>query len=184
MSAQLAETKQGMETSLEFFKKELRSLRSGRANPSILDDVRVEVYGTKMRLKELATIAVAEARQLVITPFDPQTAGAIAKSIDAANLGLRAVVDGTLVRINIPPLTEEMRKEIVKQAKKRGEDAKVAIREARRKGNEAVKKLKSGGELTEDDFKRFEKEIQQWTDKFCKEIDGLLTTKEKEIMSV
>lgn len=179
-----SETKKDMENALEHYRKELRNLRSGRANPGLLDSVSVEAYGTSMRLKELANVTVSEARQLLVTPFDPQMASAIGKGIEKANLGIQPIVDGNAVRVPVPPLTEEMRKEIVKQAKQKAEEAKVGVREVRRKSNDSVKKLKSGGEIAEDEQKKLEKVIQDLTDKFCKEVDDLLKEKEKDILEV
>lgn len=178
------ETKAKMEASLEHFKGELKKLRTGRANPAMLDGVMVEVYGTQMRLKELANISSPEPRQILISPFDPQTAPAIRKGIESANLNLQPILEGQLVRINVPPMDENMRKEIAKQGKKKAEDAKVAIREIRRKGNEQAKKNKADGLSTEDEMKKDEKNIQELTDKYCKEIDDLFTKKEKEIMTI
>ncbi len=169
---------------IEHFKQELKSLRTGRANPSVLDHVVVEVYGSQMRLKELANVTAPEARMLLVTPFDPQTAGPISKGIEKANLNLQPVLDGHVVRIPIPPMDESTRKEMVKQGKKRGEESKVAIREVRRKQNELVRKEKADGIITEDLMKKFEKMIQDFTDQFCKEIDSLMQAKEKEIMTV
>jgi len=176
--------KQGMAQAIEHFKKELAHLRTGRANPGMLDSVPIEVYGSQMRIKELANVSTPEPRQLLITPFDPQTAGPIAKSIEKANLGVQPLVEGNVIRMNIPPLDESMRKDIVKQGKEKAEKAKVAIREIRRKGNETVRKEKADGDITEDQMKRGEKQIQELTDKHCKEIDDLFGVKEKEIMTV
>ncbi len=178
------EIKSKMQESIEHFKKDLSHLRSGRANPGMLDSVQVEVYGTQMRMKEVATVSTPEPRQLLITPFDPQTAGPIAKGIEKANLNLQPMLEGHLIRINIPPMDESMRKDIVKQGKKKAEEAKVAIREHRRKGNDAVRKQKADGEVTEDEVKKAEKNIQEHTDAFCKQVDELFSMKEKEILTV
>jgi ribosome recycling factor len=179
-----AETKSKMTEAVEHLKKELNQIRSGRANPSMLDSVQVEVYGSQMRLKELATITAPESRQILITPFDPQTTGPISKGIEKANLNLQPMLEGHLIRINIAPMDEAMRKDIVKQTKKKAEDAKVAVREVRRKSNDLLKKGKGNSEITEDQMKKAEKKIQELTDKFCKEVDELFTLKEKEIMTV
>lgn len=179
-----AETKSKMTEAVEHLKKELSQLRSGRANPSMLDTVQVEVYGSQMRLKELATVTTPEPRQILITPFDPQTAGPISKGIEKANLNLQPMLEGHLIRINIPPMDEAMRKDIVKQAKKKTEDAKVAVREVRRKSNDLLKKQKGDSEITEDEMKKGEKKVQELTDEYCKEVDELFTVKEKEIMTV
>ncbi len=173
-----------MQAGVDHFKQDLKGLRSNRANPAILENVMVEVYGEHMRIKELASISVPEARQLMITAFDPQTTGAISKGIEKANLNLQPIAEGQVIRIMIPPMDENMRKEIVKQAKKKAEDSKISIREIRRKGNEQVRKQKADGEIAEDVMKKAEKAIQDYTDQFCKEIDNLFAAKEKEIMTV
>lgn len=178
------DVKNGMQGTLEHLKEELKGLRTSRANPAILDNVQIEVYETQMRLRDLANITVPEARQLLITPFDLANVGAIAKSIESANLNLQPNVDGNVIRINIPPMDETIRKEIVKQCKKKGEEAKISIREVRRKNNEIVRKLKADGEMPEDQMKKNEKMIQDMTDKFCKDIDQICTEKEKEILSI
>ncbi len=182
MSSQEAKTK--MQAAVDHFKSELKNLRSNRANPGILDAVLVEVYGSTMRIKELANITTPESRQLLISPFDPKSASAIAKGIEKANLNLQPIVEGHVIRINIPPMDESMRKQIVKQGKQKAEDTKIVIREVRRKNNEAVRKQKADGLLTEDAMKKEEKTIQELTDKFCKEVDDLFAAKEKEIMTV
>ena len=178
------DTKAKMKEAIEHFKKELQNLRTGRANPSMFDSIPIEVYGSQMRMKELASVSAPEPRQLLISPFDPQTAGAIAKSIEKANLGVNPMVDGGMIRVNIPPLDESMRKNIVKQGKEKAESAKVGIREVRRKGNDTIRKQKADGDITEDVMKKGEKDIQELTDEFCKEIDTLFASKEKEIMTV
>jgi len=178
------EVKSKMNASLEHFKVELKNLRTNRANPGMVEGVAVEVYGATMKLKELASITTPESRQILITPFDPQTAGAIAKSIEKANLNLQAVLEGGAVRINVPPMDHSMRQEIVKQGKKKAEDAKIVIREIRRKSNDTIKKQKTDGTITEDVMKKLEKAIQEHTDKFCKQIDDLFAAKEKEVMAV
>jgi len=178
------QTKSKMQAALDHFKTELKNLRTNRANPSMFEGVSVEVYGTHMRIKELASISAPESRQILITPFDPQTASAISKGIEKANLNLQPILEGHIVRINVPPMDEAVRKEIVKQGKKKAEDAKIVIREIRRKNNELIRKMKADGDMTEDVMKKDEKIIQELTDKFCKEIDDLFAMKEKEIMTV
>ncbi len=173
-----------MQAAVDHFKGELKGLRTNRANPAMLDGVVVEVYGAQMRLKELANITVPESRQILVSPFDPQTAGAIAKGIERANLNLQPIVEGHSVRINVPPMDEAMRKQICKQGKQKAEDAKIVVRDIRRKNNELVRKQKADSIITEDVMKKDEKMIQEFTDKFCKEIDDLYSTKEKEIMTV
>ncbi len=178
------QTKSKMQAAVDHFKGELKGLRTNRANPAMLDGVVVEVYGAQMRLKELANITVPESRQILVSPFDPQTAGAIAKGIERANLNLQPIVEGHSVRINVPPMDEAMRKQICKQGKQKAEDAKIVVRDIRRKNNELVRKQKADSIITEDVMKKDEKMIQEFTDKFCKEIDDLYSTKEKEIMTV
>ncbi|MBS0629634.1 MAG: ribosome recycling factor [Verrucomicrobia bacterium] len=178
------DTKYKMKEAVEHFKKELSMLRTGRANPAMFDTVPIEVYGTTMRLRELANITTPEPRQIAIHPFDPQTVGPIAKSIEKANLNVNPITEGTFIRINIPPLDENMRKEIVKQGKKKAEDSKIVVREIRRKGNDHVRKQKAEGIIAEDELKKAEKTIQDLTDEHCKIIDDLFATKEKEIMTV
>lgn len=184
MSSITEQTKTKMQAALEHFKTELKSLRSNRANPAMLDGVIVEAYGSHMRIKELANVTVPEPRQLLISPFDPQTSAAIAKGIEKANLNLQPVVEGQVIRINVPPMDESMRKQIAKQGKEKAEGAKIVIRDIRRKNNELVRKQKADGVTTEDVMKKEEKGIQDLTDKFCKEIDDLFAAKEKEIMTV
>ncbi len=178
------ETKSKMQATLDHYKIELKNLRTNRANPGMVEGVMVEVYGAHMRVKELANITTPEARQILITPFDPQTASPIAKGIEKANLNLQPVQDGSIIRITVSPMDESTRREIVKQGKKKAEDAKITIREIRRKNNDLIKKQKSEGVLAEDIMKKTEKAIQELTDQFCKQVDDLFTAKEKEIMAV
>ncbi len=178
------ETKAAMQAAIEHFKQDLKTLRTGRANPAILDHVRVDVYHTPMPLKSLANITVPESRQIVITPFDRQNCNAIAKAIDGANLNVQTQVDHNVVRVLVPPMDESIRKEMVKECKKRTENTKIVLREIRRKYNEQVKKEKSSGDLSEDGVKRLEKKIQELTDQFCKESDTICTSKEKEIIEI
>jgi len=180
----LDQTKTKMTTAIEHFKNELKNIRTGRANPGMVEHVLVEVYGTPMRLKDVASISAPEARQLVISPFDPQNAAVISKAIEKANLGITPMVDGHQVRIKIPPMTEEMRKKMAKICHDEKEKAKVSIRNIRREANETVRQQKANGELAEDLMKKFEKGIQELTDKFCKEADDLSEKKEKEIVTI
>src|SRR5580704_12002550 len=155
------QTKVKMHATVEHFKTELKNLRSNRANPAMFDGVTVEVYGTHMRIKELANVTVPEQRQILITPFDPQTTSAIAKGIEKANLNLQPRVEGHVIRINVPPMDEAMRKQIAKQGKQKAEDAKIVIRDIRRKNNDLVRKQKADGLMTEDVMKKEEKGIQE-----------------------
>ncbi|MBS0621500.1 MAG: ribosome recycling factor [Verrucomicrobia bacterium] len=178
------EAKKEMATTLDHLKEDLKNLRTGRANPGLVSGVTVEVYGTSMRLTDMANITAPEAQQILITPYDAQSAGAIAKAIDASNLGLRASAEGSIVRVRVPTMDEAMRKEMTKQCRRKAEDSKISIRNSRRKYNDRGREMKAAGDLPEDQLHRLEKEIQTLTDDFCKEIDTLCTAKEKEIMAV
>ncbi|MDE3045355.1 MAG: ribosome recycling factor [Verrucomicrobiota bacterium] len=184
MSSVENQVKAAMQATFDHLKQELKALRSGRANPAVLDKVMVEAYGARAPIKSLGTITVPEARQIVVTPFDPSTANAIAKGIEAANLGIHPMVDGRVIRINIPPMDESIRKQIAKQCKELGEKAKISMREVRRKYNELVRKQKTDGEIPEDIMKKLEKTIQELTDRYCKDIDTTCAEKEKEILTV
>lgn len=174
----LEQTKAKMLAALEHFKNELKNIRTGRANPGMVEHVKLEVYGAQMQLKDVASITVPEARQLLITPFNAPAA-AIGKAIEKANLGFIPIVDGNAVRIKIPPMTEEIRKKMVKICHEEREKAKVTIRNIRRDA-----KQKAGSDIPEDQLKKLEKNIQDLTDKFCKEIDELSEKKEKEISTI
>lgn len=178
------ECKQNMEKALEHYKDELKSMRTNRPSPSMLDSITVEVYGTEMKMRDVATVAVSDGNQLVVSPFDPSAANSIAKSIEKANLNLMPAVDGNVIRVPIPPMSEERRKEIAKDAREKGEKTKVTIRDVRRKSNDLVKKQKADGEITEDEQKKNEKLIQELTDKYCKQVDELFAAKEKDILEV
>lgn len=180
----LKETEKKMTGVLEHLKQELRSLRTGRANPASVEHVLVDVYGSKMRLSDIATVSAPEPRQLLIMPFDANNVHAILKGIEAANLNLQPSVDGNVVRVRVPEMNEAARKEIAKQVHKKNEDAKVSIRNARRDSNELVKKQKASREISEDEMKSWEKKIQDLTDKNCKLADEMASAKEKEILTV
>jgi len=178
------QTKAKMITALEHLKQELQSIRTGRANTGMLDGVTVEVYGSSMRLKDIASVTAPESRQLLVTPFDASNTNAIGKGIERANLGVMPIVDGNVVRIKIPSMDDSMRKEMIKLCHKRREEAKVSIRNIRREGNDHARKLKTDGEMAEDILKKTEKTIQDLTDKFCKDADDLSDKKEKEISTI
>jgi len=180
----IEQAKSKMAAAIEHLKNELKAIRTGRANPAMLDSIVVEVYGSQMRIKDLASITAPEARQLVITPFDRSNIAVIGKAIEKANIGIMPIVDGNLVRIKIPPMDENMRKEMVKLCHKRREEAKVSIRNIRRDANEAIRKKKNDGEIAEDIMKKSEKTIQELTDKFCKEADDISEKKEKEVSTI
>ncbi len=173
-----------MDKSIQVLKTELATLRAGRANPKILDRVMVEYYGTPTPINQLGNISAPEPRVLLITLWDAKILGEVEKAILKSDVGINPVNDGKVIRLVVPELTEERRKELVKTVKKRGEEAKVAIRSIRRDANDHLKKQKKDNELTEDDLKDAEDEIQKFTDRFIKDVDQILADKEKEIMSV
>ncbi|HPE84838.1 MAG TPA: ribosome recycling factor [Chlamydiales bacterium] len=175
------QTKSKMEAALNHLAKELGNLRTGRANPSILDGVNVEVYGANMRIRDLANVTTPEPRQILITPFDRTTAGPISKGIEKANIGLQPILEEGIVRVNVPPMDEQQRRDTVKFGKKKAEEAKVAIREIRRKSNEQLDNDKN---ITEDQARGGKKKVQELTDDYCKQIDEMFAKKEKEIMTI
>jgi len=179
-----AETEQKMLAAIDHYKEELKSLRTGRANAGLVDGVFVELYGSRMRLKEVANITTPDSKTILISPFDGKNAGAIGKSLDAANLGMRPVVDGNAVRLVIPFMDEALRKKMVVSLHEKREAAKVRIRNIRRDMKEKAERQKKAGEIAEDVLKKLEKEIQDATDKFCKLADEISSLKEKEIMTV
>ena len=178
------QVKAAMQAALDHLKQELKSLRTGRANSAMLDNVHVEVYGSRVGLKTLASITVPESRQILVTPFDGTTVHAIAKGIEAANLGIHPMVDGKVIRLNVPPMDQTIRKQMAKQCKELGEKSKIVMRDIRRKFNELVRKQKNEAVITEDQMKKSEKAIQELTDRFCKDCDTTCVEKEKEIMTV
>lgn len=177
-------TKDRMEKAADALTKELGTIRAGRANPAILDRVTVNYYGEDIPLNQLAGIAAPEARLLTIQPYDKSILGDIEKGISMADLGLTPNNDGDIIRISIPLLTEERRKELVKQVKRSGEDAKVAVRNIRRDANESLKKAEKDGDITEDEHRRFSDQVQKTTDETIIKIDGICSNKEKEIMEI
>lgn len=180
----LEQTKTKMIAALEHLKNELKSIRTGRANPSMVEAVMVDVYGSPMRLKEIANITAPEPRQLLITPFDRSNVAAISKGIERANLGVMPIVDGHVVRIKIAQMDQSMRNEMIKICQRKREEAKVSIRNIRRDSNEVVRKQKSAGDIAEDLMKKWEKKIQELTDSYCKEADEIVERKEKEVATI
>ncbi len=174
--------KDGMEKAIERLRRELSRVRAGRANPVLLDDIKVDSYGSLLPLKQVATVSVADARLLVVKPYDRGTISAIEKAINNSQLGLNPNNDGIVVRVPIPPLTEERRKQLVKQVKDSGEDARIAIRQVRRETNELLKSTESDGGISEDDLKRGLDQIQKLTDAEIKSVDETVAKKEAEIM--
>ena len=173
-----------MRKSISVLREELNTVRAGRANPALLDKIMVDYYGSPTPLKNLANISVPDPRSLMISPFDPKSIHDIEKAINIANLGINPSNDGKVIRLVIPAVTEERRKELIKVIKKYGEDAKVAVRNERRDANDELKKQEKAGELTEDDLKKSLEEVQKKTDKTMKDIDQIVVDKEKEIMEV
>ncbi|MGE7200782.1 ribosome recycling factor [Bacillus haynesii] len=178
------ETKERMEKAIGAYQRELATVRAGRANPSLLDKVTVEYYGAQTPLNQIASITVPEARMLVITPYDKTALGDIEKAIQKADLGVTPSNDGNIIRITIPALTEERRKELAKLVKKYSEDAKVAVRNIRRDANDDLKKLEKNGEMTEDELRSSTEDVQKLTDEYVSKIDEITKDKEKEIMEV
>lgn len=173
-----------MTKAIKSLQHQFTRVRTGRANASILDGVNVDYYGSPTPLKGVGQISTPEARLLQIQPFDKTIISEIEKAIINSNLGLNPSNDGNFIRIQFPALTEEKRKELVKDVKKMGEDAKIAIRNSRRDQNEKVKKAEKSKEITEDELKKFQDEIQKITDNFIKEVDDIVASKEKELLTV
>jgi len=173
-----------MDKTIEALRKEYQKVRTGRASTSLLDEIRVDYYGTLTPLNQLATLAVPEPRTITLQPWEAKIIPAMEKAILNANLGLTPSNDGRVIRLNLPPLTEERRKDIVKQLRKMAEDAKVAVRNIRRDSNDELKKLEKDKKITEDELKRAEKEVQDVTNSHVAKIDEVLVHKEKEVMEV
>ena len=184
MKATINNAKERMEKCVAALENEFATIRAGRANPAVLDKITVDYYGVPTQINAIAAIAVAEARILVITPWDASTLKPIEKAILASDIGITPTNDGKAIRIAFPQLTEERRKELVKQIKKMGEDGKVAVRNVRRDAMDKLKAMKKNSEITEDDLKNCEKDVQNLTDKYCEKVDGVCAAKEKEIMTV
>lgn len=184
MSNNYPEIETRMTKAVSALTEQLHTLRAGRANPAVLDKLRVEYYGTMSKISEVAAVSVPEPRLLVIQPWDASLLKEIEKTIQTSDIGINPSNDGKVIRLLFPQPTEERRKELVKECKKYGEDGKVAIRNIRRDAIDKYKKMEKNHEITEDDLKGAEEDIQKMTDKFIKEIDGIISEKEKEIMAV
>ncbi|MGP7817475.1 ribosome recycling factor [Niallia sp. 01092] len=180
----ISQTKEKMNKAIQSYSRELASIRAGRANASLLDRISVDYYGAPTPVNQLAGISVPEARLLVIQPYDKSVLGEIEKAILKSDIGLNPSNDGSVIRLSIPMLTEERRKELVKNVKKESEEAKVAIRNIRRDGNDDLKKLEKNGEITEDALRGYNDDIQKLTDEFISKVDALTKEKEKEILEV
>ena len=176
--------KEKMQKTLDVTKKELATLRAGRANPRVLDKIQVDYYGVPTPIQQLATIATPDPRSLLIQPWDSSVLKGVERAILASDLGINPQNDGRAIRLVFPPLTEERRKDLAKQTRKYGEESKVAIRNIRRDAIEKFKKQQKASEITEDDYKIAEKDIQKLTDDYIKEIDKIIEKKEKELTEI
>jgi ribosome recycling factor len=178
------ELEKRMNKTINFLKEDLASIKAGRANPKLVDKIKLDYYGTSTPLNQLASISVPEARCLLIQPYDISTLKDIEKTIGASDLGVNPSNDGKVIRIMIPELTEERRRDLLKTVKKETENAKVALRNERRDTNDALKKMEKSGDLTKDDLRDSETEVQKITDKFIKKVEAIYTEKEKEVLEV
>ena len=183
MNERIKEFNDKMQKSYDFLKEELASIRAGRANPHVLDKIKVDYYGTPTPLQQVGNVSVPEARIIQIAPWDKTLIKDIEKAIMTSDLGITPSNDGAVIRLVFPELTEERRKQLAKDIRKKGEDAKVAVRNVRRDGNDALKKLK-GSDVSEDEINDLNDELQKVTDKFIKDIDAAVEDKNKEIMTV
>lgn len=180
----LKQTEEKMHKAVEVVRLELVKIRTGKATTALLDGVKVDYYGSMMSLQQVANVSVLDVHTISVQPWDKSMVGPVDKAIIAANLGLNPVSDGTVIRVPIPPLNEERRKELVKLVKKFAEEGKVAVRNIRRDAIEHLKKSEKSEHFSEDDRKRAETDVQKMTDKYVKDMDGLVAQKEKEIMEV
>ena len=184
MEKVFAATKEKMNKTISALRSELNAIRAGRANAAVLDPIRVDYWGVPTPINQMAAVSVAEARILVIQPWDKSALKLIEKAIQASDLGINPQNDGSVIRLNFPPLTEERRKQLVKDVKNIAEGSKVAVRNLRRDAIDKLKTMKKNSEITEDDLKDGEKEIQEITDSFIKQIDAVAAEKEAEIMAI
>lgn len=180
----LSAAERRMQGSVEAVKREFSTIRTGRANPAILDRVEVEVYGSRMDLRSVANISVPEARLLMVTPFDPNSMKAIERAIENANIGLNPQNDGKVIRLPIPELTEERRREFIRMARNMAEEGRVSVRNVRRDEMRDVHELRKEGEVSEDEERRAEDELQKLTNRYVKAIDAALAEKESELLEV
>jgi ribosome recycling factor len=173
-----------MEAAVEHLKRELGTLRTGRASLALLDGVKVDYYGTPTPLKQVANLGVPESRLITVQPWEPSLIKDIEKALLASGLGLTPSNDGKIIRLPIPPLTEERRKDLIKLCKKHGEESKVTLRNIRREGNEEFKRLHKEHQMTEDDLRKAEAEVQKMTDQYVQKVDQVLKKKEEEILEI
>ncbi|MGI6357519.1 MAG: ribosome recycling factor [Bacillota bacterium] len=184
MKSLLNDTKEKMEKSVQVLKKDLAGLRAGRATPALLDKVLVDYYGVPTPIAQMASVSVPEPRVLVIQPWDKGQVKPIEKAIQKSDLGLNPITDGAIIRLTIPQMTEERRRELVKTVRKKAEECRVAIRNVRRDANDMLKELQKGHEISEDEQKRAQDEVQKLTDKYIKNVDEVCAAKEAEVMEV
>jgi ribosome recycling factor len=180
----LNESESGMQKAIEAFQRDLAKVRTGRANLSLLDGIKVDYYGSPTPLNQVAALNVADARMITIKPWEKNMIQAIEKAVRQSDLGLNPVADSELIRLPIPPLTQERRQDLVKLLKKMTEDARVAVRAARRDANESLKEFQKDGEISEDDASRGQKRVQELTDKYVARVDEISEKKEKELMEI
>lgn len=180
----LLETEAAMEKGVEYMQHEFAAVRTGKASPALVENIDVEAYGSVMKLKQLALITTPEPRLLVIQPFDAGTTKDIERAIKESKIGINPAVDGKIIRLPVPSLSEERRKDLVKGIKQMAEEARVRVRSSRREGIDAIKKAEKEGKVTEDQLEAYEKEIQKLTDQWVKKIDDTLNAKEADIMKV
>ncbi len=180
----LSHAEERMKKSITALAEEFAAVRAGRANPAVLDKIRVDYYGTPTAINQLAAVSVSEARVLTIQPWDMSVCHAIEKAIQTSDIGINPQSDGKVIRLTFPQLTEERRRDLVKDISKMAEECKIAVRNIRRDAMDKLKAMKKNSELTEDDLKQAEKKTQDLTDKFCKEVDGIFEMKQKEIMEI
>ena len=184
MDELLLNAEEGMEKAFDFMKHEFSTVRTGKASPSLVDGIDVDAYGSVMKIKQLALISTPEPRLIVIQPFDASTMKPIEKAINESKIGISPVVDGKIIRLPIPELSEERRKDLVKTIKTMAEETRVRIRAARRHAMDTAKKMQKDGDLTEDDLKSGETQIQKLTDKYVADVDSQVASKEADIMKI
>ena len=184
MEATLQEIEKKMSRALEILEQDFQKVRTGRANPAILDGINVDYYGTPTPLSQVGNVTVPDPQMIVITPWEKKMLADIEKEILKSDLGMTPQNDGNIIRLPVPALTEERRKDMVKQIKKMGEDAKISIRNVRRDGNDKLKKMEKAKEISQDDLKLYTTKIQEVTDKFVSESDKVMAAKETELMSI
>ena len=177
-------TEEKMQKAVAALKRDLSTLRAGRATPALLDKITVDYYGTATPINQLANVSVPEPRLLIIQPWDKKSVSDIERAILKSDLGLTPNSDGTILRLSIPQLTEERRRELVKIVKKKAEEGRVAVRNIRREANEELKKMEKGSDITEDQLRKSQDDVQKMTDKYIEEVEKVLSAKEKEIMEV